>query len=87
MKQITRVVLEESDIDLNNDPLHKLLIGGIAVGALLMASKPTEGKTFEDMQKTAVVTLLNLLDGEGFVIVRKEPSITSLFLGGAPEGL
>lgn len=82
-KTITR--LEESDIDIKGNELHKTMSAGLAVVALLMTSPPKLGETsnerVERVMVNSVLMFLNYLNEVGYVITKKE-DIPSAFLRG-----
>lgn len=88
----TVTVYEPDDIDLINNPLHKVLHGGLAVGALTLILPAKEGETREEVAerraRTAVATFLSVLEQEGWTISRREdvpPAFIKEFLNGVED--
>lgn len=79
-----RTVIEKTDIDKENNPIHKFIWGQIAatqVMALLAsvsAKKENMESVVNDTTLVNVVGFLNSLDEAGYVIVKKEPALDKL---------
>lgn len=75
--------LEASDIDLDNNPLHKSLMIGLAVSALVVtgAKKDAIDKQAEArrVMREGVAAFLNGLDRDGYSITKRE-EIPAAFL-------
>lgn len=79
---------EPSDIDFDNDPLHKTLFG-VLLGAILLATAlPKEGDDKMGTMKTAIAFVLTGLERDGYTITKREGDIPKAFfdglLGGPP---
>jgi hypothetical protein len=89
-----RVTYEESDIDIENNPLHdfldkQLLVSNMSFVLLNMGRKKYEGAISEEEKefnrKNAAVNIAAFLNGmekDGWEIVKKETSIPSVYREG-----
>lgn len=79
---------EHSDIDIDNDPLHKTLFGVVLGSMLLGTVKPREDEDKMKPMKTAIAFVLTTLEREGYTITKREGDIPKAFYDGllGPKG-
>lgn len=63
---------EASDIDIDNDPLHKSLFSSLIAGIFIATAKGKEGEDKLDPSRRAVAFLLTGLERDGYVITKRE---------------